>query len=44
MSRIIFAVLLLVTFAVFAWTLTRFVRFMMKGRPFEGDCDEKVKL
>ena len=41
MSRIIFAVLLLVTFAVFAWTLTRFVRFMMKGRPFEGEFDEK---
>jgi Fe-S oxidoreductase len=41
MSRIIFAVLLLITFAVFTWTVTRFYRFMKKGRPFEGTFEEK---
>jgi len=41
-QRILFALLLLVAFAGFLWTVTRFYRFMRKGRPFGGTFDEKA--
>jgi len=41
MQRIIFAAVMLVAFAAFFWTVTRFVKFMMKGRPFDGKFENK---
>ncbi len=36
-GNIIFGFLLLVAFSVFGWTLNRFVRFIGKGRSYDGD-------
>jgi len=42
MQRIIFAVLLLAAFGGFAWTLSRFIRVMLRGRKFEGTFENKT--
>jgi len=42
MERIIFAAVLLVAFAIFFWTLTRFFQVMNRGRSFEGEFGNKA--
>jgi Fe-S oxidoreductase len=41
MRQIIFAAVMVAAFAAFAWTVTRFYKFMKKGRPFPGSFGEK---
>ncbi len=40
MEQIIFGILLLVSFGAFAWTLNRFIQFLLKGQPFTGDLSD----
>ena len=42
MSQIVFGILLLIAFSVFAWTLNRFICFIRLGKAFDGELNEKT--
>ena len=40
MKQILFGILVLISFSIFIWTMQRFIRFMLKGRAFDGKFGE----